>query len=105
MAALTASSWALCDVVLGAGRGSAQLAHHLDEARFQVDSLISKGVRYGAHAALMSVGLHYDGVNFDAVGRGYAPGKSESDVLAIGNATARGAEVLASKMLATSIRL
>ena len=57
------------------------------------------------HVALTSVGSHYDGVNFDAVGRGYAPGKSESDVLAIGSATARGVEVLASKMSAVSIHL
>lgn len=69
-----------------------------------MDSLISEGVRCG-HAALTSVGLHYGGVDFDAVGRGYAPGKSESDVLAIGSTTARGTEVLASKMLAVSIRL
>ena len=70
-----------------------------------MDSLISKGVHYGAHVALTSVGSHYGGINFDAVGRGYVPGKSESDVLAIGSGTARGMEVLASKMSATSIRL
>ena len=32
LAALTASGWALCDVVLGAGRGNAQPALRLDEA-------------------------------------------------------------------------
>jgi hypothetical protein len=68
LAALTASSRALCDIVLGASQGSAQLAHRLDDARFQVDSLISEGVHCGAHAALMSIGLHYGGIDFDAVG-------------------------------------
>ena len=43
LVALTIYGQALGDVVLGASRGSAQLAHHLDEARFQVDSLISEG--------------------------------------------------------------
>lgn len=68
-----------------------------------MDSLISKGVQCGTHAALMSVGSHYGGINFDVVGRGYAPRKSESDILTIGSATTRGVEVLTSKMLATSI--
>jgi uncharacterized protein (DUF2236 family) len=68
LAALTTSGRALCDVVLGASRGSAQLAHRLDEAHFQVDSLISEGVHCGAHATLMSVGLHCGGIDFDAVG-------------------------------------
>ena len=74
LAVLTASRWILCDVVLGTGQGSAQLASHLDEARLQVDSLISEGVRQGAHTALMSVGLHYGGVDFEAVGEGCASG-------------------------------
>ena len=68
LVALTISRRALGDVVLGAGRGSAQLACRLDEVRFQVDSLISEGVCYGAHAALTSVGLHYGDVDFEAVG-------------------------------------
>jgi hypothetical protein len=105
LAALTASGQALCDVVLGTSRGSPQLACRLDKARFQVDSLISEGVRCGAHAALTSVDSHYGGVNFDAIGRGYALGKSKNDVLTIGDATARSTEVLASRMLATSICL
>ena len=88
MSALTASSRALYDVVLGTSRGSAQLAHRLDEAYFQVDSLISEGICCGAHVALTSVSSHYGGVDFDAIGRGYASGKLESDVLAIGSATA-----------------
>ena len=75
---------------------------HLDETRPQVDSLIFNGVRCGAHAALTSVGSHYGSVNFDAVGQGYALGKSESDILTIGSAVARGAKVLASKMLVAS---
>jgi hypothetical protein len=90
LATMIASGWALCNVVLGAGRGSAQLVPHLDEAHFQVDSLISKGVRYGAHATLMSVSSHYGSIDFDAIGQRYAPGKSKSDILAIGSATARG---------------
>jgi hypothetical protein len=61
---------------------------HLDEAHLQVDSLISKGVHYGAHVALTSVGSHYGSINFDAVGQEYASGRSKGDVLAIGNATA-----------------
>jgi hypothetical protein len=105
LAALTASGQALCDVVLGTSRGSPQLACHLDKACFQVDSLVSEGVHYGAHAALTSVDSHYGGVNFDAIGRGYALGKSKNDVLTIGDATARSTEVLASRMLATSICL
>lgn len=35
---------------------------HLDEARLQVDRLISKGIHFGVLAALSSVGSHYDGV-------------------------------------------
>jgi hypothetical protein len=70
-----------------------------------VDSLVSEGVCCGAHAALTSVGSHYGGIDFDVVGRGYAPGKSKNDVLAIGSTTARSVEVLASKMLAASIHL
>lgn len=77
----------------------------LNEARLQVDPLISKGVHCGAHVALTLVGLHYDGVDFDAVGRWYASGKFESDALAIGSAAAHGAEVLASKMSAICIHL
>ena len=69
-----------------------------------MDSLISEGVRCGIHAALMSVGSHYGGVDFDAFGQGYALGKSESNILSIGNATARGAEVLVSKTSVVSIR-
>ena len=70
-----------------------------------MDPLISEGVRNGMHVALMSVGSHYDGVNFDAVGWGYALWKSDSDILAIGNTAAHSAQVLASKVSATSIRL
>jgi hypothetical protein len=88
LAALSASRRALCDIVLGTGRGSAQLAPHLDEAHLQVDSLISKGVRCGAHIALTSVGSHYGIIDFDVVGREYASRRSKGDVLAIGNATA-----------------
>ena len=56
-----------------------------------MDPLISEGVRNGMHVALMSVGSHYDGVNFDAVGWGYVLWKSDSDILAIGNTAAHSA--------------
>ena len=49
------------------------------------------------------VGSHYGDVYFGAVGRGYAPGKSDSDILAIGSVAARGAEILASKMPAACV--
>ena len=105
LGALTTSGWVLYDIMLGAGRGSAQLASRLDEAHLQVDSLISKGVHRGAHAALTSVGSDHGGVNFDAVGRGCAPGRSESNILTIGSAAARGAEAIASRVPATTVRL
>jgi hypothetical protein len=54
--------------MLGTGRGNAQLALHLDNAFLQVDPLIFEGAHCGAHATLTSVGSHYGGVNFDAVG-------------------------------------
>jgi hypothetical protein len=57
LAALTSSGQALCDAVLGVGRGSAQLSLHLDEACLHVDSLISKGVCHGTHATLWGVTL------------------------------------------------
>ena len=104
LAALTTSGWALYDVVLRAGRGNAQLVLRLDEARLQVDPLISEGIRCDIHAALTLVGSHYGSIDFDAVGRGYAPGKSDSYILAIGSAVARGAKVLAGKMSAACIR-
>ena len=105
LVALTSSGRALCDVVLGAGRGNAQLVPHLDEAHHHMDSLISKGVRCGAHAALTSVGSHFGNIDFDAIGRGCAPGRSESDILAIASSAARGAKVLRSKVLAATVRL
>ena len=70
-----------------------------------MDSLILEGVHCGSHTTSTSVGSHYGGVDFNAVGCGYASGKSESDTLAIGSATARGTEVLVSKMVVASIRL
>ena len=68
LSALTASGWALCDVMLGVGRGNARLLLCLDKARLQVDSLIFKLVHCGTHVALTSVGSHYGGIDFDAVG-------------------------------------
>ena len=62
-----------------------------------MDTLISEGIHCGLHTALMLVSLHYGGINFDTIGRGYASGKSDSDILAIDSAVARGAEVLVGK--------
>lgn len=104
LAMLTAFGRALCNVMLGTGRGDSQLALHLDKAYLQVDPLIFKGVHCSIHAALMLVSSHYGGINFDAIRRGYASGKSNSDILIIGSATAHGAEVLASKVSAAYIR-
>ena len=77
----------------------------LDKACLQVDLLISEGVRYGAHATLTSIGSHYGGVNFDAIRRACAPGRSESNILAIGSAAAQGAEAIASRVSATTVRI
>ena len=41
---------------------------HLDEARLQVDPMISEGIHCDVHTALTSVGSHYGGIDFDAVG-------------------------------------
>lgn len=49
-----------------------------------MDHLIAEGVHCGLHATLTSISSHYGGIDFDAVRRGYASGKSDSDVLAIG---------------------
>ena len=68
LAALTASRRALCEVVLSTGQGSAQLSLRLDEARLHVDSLIFEGLHRGALPALTSVGLHYNGVDFEVTG-------------------------------------
>jgi hypothetical protein len=68
-----------------------------------VDSLIFEGVHHGVLAVLTSVGSYYGGTDFDVAGRGCAPGRFESDILAIGNATAQGVEVLTSKISAASI--
>jgi hypothetical protein len=54
--------------MLSAGRGSAQVVPRLHEARLQVDSLIFEGVHQGVLVTLMSVGSHYGGVDFDAIG-------------------------------------
>ena len=68
LAALSTSGQALYDVVLGADRRNAQLVLRLDEARLQVDPLIFERIHGGIRAALTSVGLHYNGIDFDAVG-------------------------------------
>lgn len=102
---LTISGRALYDVVLSTDWGDTQLALCLDEACHQVDPLISKGVHCCVHVALTLVRLHYDDVNFDAVGRGYASKKFDNDILAIGSAAAHGVEVLPSKVSVASICL
>ena len=68
LAVLTSSGWALYDIMLCADRGNAQLVPCLNEAHLHVDSLISKEVCCGAHTALTSVGSHYSGSDFHAVG-------------------------------------
>lgn len=103
LAALTIPAQAVCDVMLGAGRADSQLALCLDEARHRC--LISEGIHSGVLAALTSIGSHYNGVDFDAVGQGYMSRKSDAEILAIGNFTARGAEVLASKVSAATVHL
>ena len=52
----------------------------------------------------MSIGSHYSGIDFEVVERGRAPGRSESDILAIESASARGSEALASKVSGANIR-
>jgi hypothetical protein len=91
--------------VLDIGLGNALLVPCLDEARLHMDSLISEGDRHGAHATLMLVGSHYGGIDFDVVGEGCGPGRSESDILTIGSFAARGAEVLTCKVPATTVHL
>ena len=91
--------------MLGTGQGSSQLVLRLDEARHLVDLLVSEEDHSGMLAALTSVGSHYDGMDFDAMGQGYSSRKSHVEILAISNSAARGAEVLASKVPAATVRL
>jgi hypothetical protein len=70
-----------------------------------VDPLVSVGVHSGVVVALTSVGSHYKGVDYDAMGQGYSSRKSDAEFLAISDAVTRGAEVLASKELATTVCL
>ena len=70
-----------------------------------MDPLVSAGVRSGMLVTLTSVGSHYDGMDFDAMGQGYSSRKSDTEILAIGNSAACGAEVLASKVLAATVCL
>ena len=59
---------------------------------------------YRTHRLVVwSVGSHYSGIDFEVVGRGHAPRRSESDILAIESASARGSEALASKVPGASI--
>ena len=70
-----------------------------------MDPLISVGVHSGVLMALMLVGSHYEGINYDVVGKGYSSRKSDAEILAIGNSTARGAKVLMSKVPVATICL
>jgi hypothetical protein len=88
---LTSSRQALCDVVLGTGRGSTQLALRLNEACRQVDPLVSTRV--------------HSGVDYDAVGKDTRSKNSNTEILAIGNSVIRGAGVLTSKVLAAIVCL
>ena len=65
--------------------------------------LVSMGVHSGVLAALTSVGSHYEGIDYDAVGQGYSSRKFNAEILAIGNSAARGVEVLASKVPAATV--
>lgn len=55
--------------------------------------------------ALTSVGSHYDGMDYGAVGQGYSSKKSNVKLLAIGNSTTHSAEVLMSKVPAVVVCL
>jgi predicted membrane protein len=55
-------------------------------------------------AALTSVVLHYDSVDFEAIGQGYPSKKFDDDILAISNATIHGVGALARKVFAATIR-
>ena len=70
-----------------------------------MDPLVSTGVRSGVLAAMTSVGSHYEGIYYDAMGQGYSLRKSDTEILAIGNSTTRGVEVLASKVPAATVHL
>jgi len=70
-----------------------------------VDLLIYEEVHSGVLAALTSVSSHHDGMDFNAMGQGYSSRKSDTEILAIGNSAACGAEVLASKVLAATVCL
>ena len=63
------------------------------------------GVHSGVLTALTSVGSHYEGVDYDIIGQGYSSRKSDIEILAIGDAAARGTEVLVSKVPSATIHL
>ena len=62
-------------------------------------------VHSGVLAALTSVGSNYEGIDYDAVGQGYSSRKSDTEILAIGDSAACGAEVLMSKVPAATVHL
>lgn len=64
-----------------------------------MDLLISDGIRSSVLASQMSIGSHYDSVDYDAMGQGYSLKKFDAEILAIGNSTIHGAEVLARRCL------
>jgi hypothetical protein len=105
LVALTTSKRAMCDVMLGIDGADTQLVLHIDEARLRADLLlISEGICSGVHTALTSIFSHYGGIDYDALGQGYSLGKSDNEILAINNFVARGAEVIVSKVSATTVR-
>lgn len=69
-----------------------------------MDPLIIEGVHCGIHTTLTLVDSHHGGIDFDDVGRGYAPRKCDGDILTIGSNAAHRLESLASKVLADCIR-
>ena len=53
----------------------------------------------------MLVGSYYEGIDYDAMGQGYSSKKSNAEILAIGNSTAHGAEVLTIKVSTATVHL
>ena len=56
------------------------MADCLNEVWLWVDLLVSMGVFFEALAGLSSVGAHYNGINFEAVGQGHPPNQSTTKI-------------------------
>ena len=53
----------------------------------------------------MSVGAHYDGIEFLAVGQGYSSNRPDVKINAIANAVSPSAQRLADQVLAAGVRV